>query len=77
MHPPSEESRIEPSPGPRAEGAEGTLAGPWVPGHAPPASADPRWPTRRIFGAAFTAGTAVVLAYVLLVPSVASPVSSS
>jgi predicted PurR-regulated permease PerM len=27
---------------------------------------DPRWPTRRIFGAAFTAGTAVVLAYVLL-----------
>jgi predicted PurR-regulated permease PerM len=31
-----------------------------------PASWDPRWPTRRIFGAAFTAGTAVVLAYVLL-----------
>jgi predicted PurR-regulated permease PerM len=30
---------------------------------APP---DPRWPPRRIFGAAFTAGTAVVLAYVLL-----------
>ena len=29
-------------------------------------SSDPRWPTRRIFGAAFTAGTAVVLAYVLL-----------
>jgi predicted PurR-regulated permease PerM len=28
--------------------------------------ADPRWPTRRIFGAAFTAGSAVVLAYVLL-----------
>jgi predicted PurR-regulated permease PerM len=27
---------------------------------------DPRWPTRRIFGASFTAGTAVVLAYVLL-----------
>jgi predicted PurR-regulated permease PerM len=27
---------------------------------------DPRWPTRRIFGAAFTAGTAVVMAYVLL-----------
>jgi predicted PurR-regulated permease PerM len=27
---------------------------------------DPRWPTRRIFGAAFTAGTAVVLAYVVL-----------
>jgi predicted PurR-regulated permease PerM len=27
---------------------------------------DPRWPTRRIFGAAFTAGTAIVLAYVLL-----------
>ncbi|MGZ4506336.1 MAG: AI-2E family transporter [Blastococcus sp.] len=27
---------------------------------------DPRWPTRRIFGAAFTSGTAVVLAYVLL-----------
>jgi len=27
---------------------------------------DPRWPTRRIFGAAFTAGTAVIVAYVLL-----------
>ena len=27
---------------------------------------DPRWPTRRIFGASFTAGTAVVLAYVVL-----------
>jgi predicted PurR-regulated permease PerM len=27
---------------------------------------DPRWPTRRIFTAAFTAGTAVVIAYVLL-----------
>lgn len=27
---------------------------------------DPRWPTRRIFGAAYTAGTAVVLAYVAL-----------
>src|SRR5690348_574840 len=27
---------------------------------------DPRWPTRRIFGASFTGGTAVVLAYVLL-----------
>jgi predicted PurR-regulated permease PerM len=27
---------------------------------------DPRWPTRRIFSAAFTAGIAVVLAYVLL-----------
>jgi predicted PurR-regulated permease PerM len=30
------------------------------------APADPRWPTRRIFGAAFTAGTAVVMASVLL-----------
>jgi predicted PurR-regulated permease PerM len=27
---------------------------------------DPRWPTRRVFGVAFTAGTAVVLAYVVL-----------
>ena len=53
--------------GPLAQGAdEGLPAGPRVPGHAPPASTDPRWPTRRIFGAAFTAGTAVVLAYVLL-----------
>jgi predicted PurR-regulated permease PerM len=30
------------------------------------APSDPRWPTRRIFGAAFTAGSAVVMAYVLL-----------
>ena len=30
------------------------------------AAAEPRWRTRRIFGAAFTAGTAVVLAYVML-----------
>ncbi|MCW2617487.1 MAG: hypothetical protein JWR28_636 [Modestobacter sp.] len=43
-----------------------------VPAEAPPppgppvAPPDPRWPTRRIFGAAFTAGSAVVLAYVLL-----------
>jgi predicted PurR-regulated permease PerM len=34
--------------------------------HPTRAPFDPRWPTRRIFGAAFTAGTAVVLAYVLL-----------
>jgi predicted PurR-regulated permease PerM len=40
---------------------------PW-PGDTHPvaAPADPRWPTRRIFGAAFTAGSAVVMAYVLL-----------
>jgi predicted PurR-regulated permease PerM len=30
------------------------------------AAADPRWPARRIFGAAFTAGTALVLADTLL-----------
>jgi predicted PurR-regulated permease PerM len=43
-------------------------AGLWVPGRPQPtrAPSDPRWPTRRIFAAAFTAGTAVVLAYVLL-----------
>jgi predicted PurR-regulated permease PerM len=36
-------------------------------GSGPPdAPADPRWPTRRIFGAAFTAGVAAVMAFVLL-----------
>ena len=43
-------------------------AGLWLPGQPQPmrAPVDPRWPTRRIFAAAFTAGTAVLLAYVLL-----------
>jgi predicted PurR-regulated permease PerM len=43
-------------------------AGPLPSGRSRPSRApfDPRWPTRRIFGAAFTAGTAVVMAYVLL-----------
>jgi predicted PurR-regulated permease PerM len=43
-------------------------AGTWPPGPPPPVRTpfDPRWPTRRIFGAAFTAGTAVVMAYVVL-----------
>jgi predicted PurR-regulated permease PerM len=36
------------------------------PAEPPVAPRDPRWPTGRIFGAAFTAGSAVVLAYVLL-----------
>jgi predicted PurR-regulated permease PerM len=41
--------------------------GPWPRGgRAVVAPADPRWPTRRIFGAAFVAGSAVVMAYVLL-----------
>jgi predicted PurR-regulated permease PerM len=43
-------------------------AAPPLPGRTRPTRTpfDPRWPTRRIFGAAFTAGTAVVLAYVVL-----------
>jgi predicted PurR-regulated permease PerM len=43
-------------------------AGPVPAGSTRPTRAhyDPRWPTRRIFGAAYTAGTAVVLAYVVL-----------
>jgi predicted PurR-regulated permease PerM len=41
--------------------------GPWPGGgRTVVAPADPRWPTRRIFGAAFVAGSAVVMAYVLL-----------
>ena len=50
----------------RAPGDRGS-AGP-RPGVDAPfvAPADPRWPTRRIFGAAFTAGCAVVMAYTLL-----------
>lgn len=47
---------------------DGGPAGPLPSGSTRPTRApyDPRWPTRRIFGAAFTAGTAVVLAYVVL-----------
>jgi predicted PurR-regulated permease PerM len=50
------------------EPLEEVPAGLWVPGRPQPmrAPVDPRWPTRRIFAAAFTAGTAVVIAYVLL-----------
>ena len=46
----------------------GAFPGPAVPGGTRPTRTpyDPRWPTRRIFGAAYTAGTAVVLAYVVL-----------
>jgi predicted PurR-regulated permease PerM len=52
---------------PLAAGDRGS-AGPWTsvdPGPEAPAD-DDRWPTRRIFGAGFTAGSAVVMAYTLL-----------
>jgi predicted PurR-regulated permease PerM len=52
---------------PLAAGDRGS-AGPWTsvdPGPVAPAD-DDRWPTRRIFGAGFTAGSAVVMAYTLL-----------
>lgn len=71
MHPPSEVPRSEPLGDAEPEqppAVEEVHTGLWLPGRPPPPRAfvDPRWPTRRIFGAAFTAGTAVVLAYVLL-----------
>lgn len=71
MHPPAGEQRPKalangepPAEEPLAE----VPAGLWLPGQPQPmrAPVDPRWPTRRIFAAAFTAGTAVLLAYVLL-----------
>jgi predicted PurR-regulated permease PerM len=71
MRPPGEHPRAE-GPGDSepdgAESVEEVPAGLWLPGRPPPlrAPVDPRWPTRRIFAAAFTAGTAVILAYVLL-----------
>jgi predicted PurR-regulated permease PerM len=71
MRPPGETPRAETSGDSEPNGGE-TLeevpAGLWVPGRPQPmrAPVDPRWPTRRIFAAAFTAGTAVVIAYVLL-----------
>jgi predicted PurR-regulated permease PerM len=48
--------------------AEETPAGLVLPGRPPPPPlvADPRWPTRRIFGAAFTAAAGAIVAYVLL-----------
>jgi predicted PurR-regulated permease PerM len=48
--------------------AEELPAGLVLPGHPPPARTviDPRWPTRRIFGAAFTAASGAIVAYVLL-----------
>jgi predicted PurR-regulated permease PerM len=59
-HPPARTAKLLP-------GATGSTGAETV-GVPPPVTvrADPRWPTRRIFGAAFTAGSAVVLAYVLL-----------
>jgi len=71
MHPPAGEQRSK-APGNGEPPAEEPLAevpaGLWLPGQPQPmrAPVDPRWPTRRIFAAAFTAGTAVLLAYVLL-----------
>ena len=48
--------------------AEETPAGLVLPGRPPPPPtvSDPRWPTRRIFGAAFTAAAGAIVAYVLL-----------
>jgi predicted PurR-regulated permease PerM len=71
MHPLGENPRQETPVDPEHDGPESldeVPAGLWLPGRPPPlrAPVDPRWPTRRIFGAAFTAGTAVILAYVLL-----------
>src|ERR1700712_3958971 len=51
---------------PAGDELRATTLPPAPPAPPRPASWAPRWPTRRIFGAAFTAGTAVVLAYVLL-----------
>ena len=71
MRPPVDRPRSEPPDESEPQGEEPleeAPAGLWVPGRPQPvrAPSDPRWPTRRIFAAAFTAGTAVVLAYVLL-----------
>lgn len=69
MHAPSRDAE----PNPSGDGSTTTIdvphghgapSGSWPSGTTRPP--DPRWPTRRIFGAAFTAGTGVVLAYVLL-----------
>jgi predicted PurR-regulated permease PerM len=51
----------------RGTGGRGST-GPWPRGDPRTfiTPAEPRWPTRRIFGAAFTAGSAVIMAYVLL-----------
>ena len=55
---------VSPEPSPVDDEARaGAATGPRPPARPP---WDARWPIRRIFGAAFTAGTAVVLAYVLL-----------
>jgi predicted PurR-regulated permease PerM len=71
MHPLGENSRPETPGDTEHDGPESpdeVPAGLWLPGRPPPlrAPVDPRWPTRRIFAAAFTAGTAVIMAYVLL-----------
>jgi predicted PurR-regulated permease PerM len=66
--PETPDSTIPPA-GPGAAPADDReQAGTWPPRLPLPTRTpfDPRWPTRRIFGAAFTAGTAVVLAYVVL-----------
>jgi predicted PurR-regulated permease PerM len=62
---PSESAGDAPGGAPAAPGAS---PGAMTSGGARPTRtpSDPRWPTRRIFGAAYTAGTAVVLAYVVL-----------
>jgi predicted PurR-regulated permease PerM len=72
VRPPSGDPGPEPDGGPALPGvgmpATEVPSGPLLPGRpSPPRTySDPRWPTRRIFGAAFTAGTAVIVAYVLL-----------
>jgi predicted PurR-regulated permease PerM len=60
--PGTREPTEELGPGDRGSAGSAPIAAP-RPVHGP---ADPRWPPRRIFGAAFTAGTAFVMAETLL-----------